>query len=261
MKKLLIKITIMKKSATIVFMMLLVTFVIMYLAIDFSNPAVENTPSESISKKEEANLSKYQERFERNTYHLNKALTSIDELKSMLYTLDNEMIGDAAINLEILHHRSLIHLEEVMKSLKKYEEYPNLREHDLLEEAIKRLEKIDHEIIGDSLQQKDIYQAFNYTINALAKAELNISESAIKSNQPALAKLALKQAQIHVKNAFLLDYSLEFDDGKHFDMELNVFKELDSLIENESISIRDLDHQLTKISAELDVLLQMSVKE
>lgn len=248
----------MKKSTTIVLMVLLVIFAILYASIDTSEPDIEKTQKKSLSQKDQANLEKYQERFARNTYHLEKAISSTNMLKSMLDTLNKEMIGDVEINLEILHHRSLIHLEEIVKSIKKYEEYPNLKEHDLLEKAIKRLKEIDDEIVGDSLKHEDIYQAFDYAINALAKAELNISESAIKSNQPELAKLALKQAQIHVKCAFLLDYSQKFDDGQHFDMELNVFQELDSLIENESISITEMDARLNKISKELESLMAMA---
>ena len=106
------------------------------------------------------------------------------------------------------------------------------------------------------MSSEDVYEAFDFTLNALAKAEVKLSESALKSNQNELAKLSLKQAQIHVKNAFLLDYSNRSNRTKHFDLEVEVFNEIDSLIKSDSISVREMDKRLSKISNELDILMQ-----
>ena len=158
--------------------------------------------------------------------------------------------------LRILHHRSIVHLEEIIKSVKSYEEYPNSSEKKILEKATEKLEKIDDEIVGDSLKSADVYDAFDFTLNALAKAEIKLSESALKSNQAELAKLSLKQAQIHVKTAFLLDYAMPFEQANHFDLEVEVFNEIDSLIKADSISMHELDSRLHKISNELDELIK-----
>ncbi len=255
----------MKRSIKISMMVIGIIFIILYTARDYAvnneeSPMETFINTDSISQKHTENLKKYKERFSRNAYHLDKALQSVKELKSSLDTLDNHLYDNTAINLKILHHRSMVHLEEIIKSIKTYNEYPNLSEHELLDEAIERLNKVDNEIIGDSLKDKDIYEAFDFTLNALAKAELKISESAFRTNQSELARLALKQAQLHVKNAFLLDYTRKSSTGNHYAIEVNVFRELDSLIENESISIEELDIRLTKISSELDALLKIKTQ-
>ena len=246
----------MKRSIKIVLMVIAIIFIILYAARDTTPTVPPESPSPTVSKEELQNLKKYQERFARNSYHLKKALSSINELKSTTDTLNKKLYGNAAINLKILHHRSIVHLEEIIKSVKTYEEYPNRTTLGILENAIAQLQDIDDEIIGDSLKHEDIYQTFKYTLNALAKAEINISESAFKTNQIELAQLSLKQAQLHIKNAFLLDYSLKYNEGKYFDIEVEVFQELDSLIENEAVSLSELDKRLAEISSELDMLLE-----
>lgn len=254
----------MKRSIKVTMMVIAMIFIILYTSRYYSLENTDNSVSKKAdteveSKKHLENLKKYKERFARNEYHLERALLSVKDLKALLDTLDNQLYGNTAINLKILHHRSVVHLEEIIKSIKTYDEYPNLSEHELLDEAIKRLRKVDDEIIGDSLKSNDIYDAFDFTLNALAKAELKISESAFKTDQSELARLALKQAQLHIKNAFLLDYTRKSSD-KNYTVEVKVFKELDSLIENESLSVQELDTRLTEISSELDAILNVKKK-
>ncbi|MEQ8627268.1 hypothetical protein [Ekhidna sp.] len=242
----------MKKYGTIGILVLIVIAILLYISQEKDSPIKPLTDKQSNAHV--YTLKVYQDRFARNNYHLEKALESINKLKEWDYTVS--ITEDASTTLKILHHRSIVHLEEIIKSVKSYEEYPNLSERKILEEAIERLEKIDNEILGDSLSSEDVYEAFDFTLNALAKAEVKLSESALKSNQNELAKLSLKQAQIHVKNAFLLDYSNRSNRTKHFDLEVEVFNEIDSLIKSDSISVREMDKRLSKISNELDILMQ-----
>ncbi|MEQ6166030.1 hypothetical protein AAOE16_02455 [Ekhidna sp. MALMAid0563] len=242
----------MKKYGTIGILVLIVIAILLYISQEKDSPIKPLTDKQSNAHV--YTLKVYQDRFARNNYHLEKALESINKLKEWDYTVS--ITEEASTTLKILHHRSIVHLEEIIKSVKSYEEYPNLSERKILEEAIERLEKIDNEILGDSLSSEDVYEAFDFTLNALAKAEVKLSESALKSNQNELAKLSLKQAQIHVKNAFLLDYSNRSNRTKHFDLEVEVFNEIDSLIKSDSISVREMDKRLSKISNELDILMQ-----
>ncbi|WP_436515592.1 hypothetical protein [Ekhidna sp. To15] len=242
----------MKKPLTIGIMVLVVILILLYASQERETPVLPVT--EELTNEQAYNLKVYKDRFARNNYHLEKALESINQLQK--WDKMEGLTAEASTALKILHHRSIVHLEEIIKSVKSYEEYPNLSEKKILEEAIQKLEKIDKEIMGDSLKSEDVYGAFDFTLNALAKAEIKLSESALKSNQTELTKLSLKQAQIHVKNAFLLDYSIQFDKGHHFDLEVEVFKEIDSLIKVDSISIQEMDSRLNKISNELDILME-----
>lgn len=248
----------MKRSAKITMLVLFVVFVILFaMHRTRTTTPVETVVSEAPSKEDLEKLNNYKERFARNAYHLDRALSSVQELESALDTIDGNVYGDVAIRLKILHHRTNIHLQEIIKSLKKYEEYPNLSHQALLEDAISKLKQIDKEIISDSLNHKDIQGAFLFTLNALAKAEISISESAYKTNQDELARLALKQAQLHVKNAFLMDYSIQPNSKEYHNVNTEIFRELDGLIEADTMSVENLDTRLTKISKELDSLLQM----
>ncbi|WP_420577473.1 hypothetical protein [Ekhidna sp.] len=246
----------MNKSTKILFMVLVIIFIIVYVA--HRNTTTYQVEPESIpklTKQQAENLDKYRDRFARNEYHLEKALKAVNELKSALDTMKGNVYKDVSIRLKILHHRSIIHLEEIIESLKTYEEYPNLSQQELLDEAINELKKIDQEIMGDSLRHRDIQSAFYFTLNTLAKAEVNISESALKTSQNELAMLALKQAQLHVKNAYLMDYANQQNGAEIKSLEADIFKELDSLIASDSISVTLVDARLNKISNELDSLI------
>ena len=176
----------MKKYGTIGILVLIVIAILLYISQEKDSPIKPLTDKQSNAHV--YTLKVYQDRFARNNYHLEKALESINKLKEWDYTVS--ITEEASTTLKILHHRSIVHLEEIIKSVKSYEEYPNLSERKILEEAIERLEKIDNEILGDSLSSEDVYEAFDFTLNALAKAEVKLSESALKSNQNELAKLS-----------------------------------------------------------------------
>lgn len=202
------------------------------------------------------NLRKYRERFELNEYHLSKALESVNQLKQVLDTLHEPLLGDAASELKILHHRSLVHVEEIINSISNYNEYPNFSEQKHLDSALKKLQKLDYEIQGDSLKYDDIYKTFDYTLKTMAKAALNISKAALKTDQRELAVLTLRQAQMHLKHAMLLDYFSVTPDPEHKMLESTVFEELDSLLQNKSVSVSELERMQIKISLQLDQLIE-----
>jgi len=250
----------MKKRITIIVILLFAVFLFLYLAKFESQVALESSPERELKISRLENIKTYKERFERNSYHLEKALKAIEEVELALDTASKNLSEEASINLEILRLRSSVLLENIMEAVKEMEKNPNVRDDHLLDEALDKLNLVNQEVIGDSLTAVDVYDAFSFTLNALAKAELNITEAAGKSNQKDLARLALKQAQAHVKNAFLLEHSIRYNNAEHFDLEVDIFRELDSLIENKLIPTKDLNKKIDGIIKELDVLLEKDKK-
>ncbi len=248
----------MNKPMKIVMMVIVVIFVILYISHRALNPTTSNSDDLGLSKEQAEKLQLYKVRFERNAFHLEKALESISELESILSSDSSiENYEDAETNLKVLHHRTNTHLRAIIESLKNYEEFPNLSQIDILEDAIARLRIIDQEVLSDSLNHDDIQSAFLYTLNALAKADLSISKVAYRTKQDSLFNLAVKQSQLHIKSALLMDFTSQPHGESFHDIDELAFEELDSLVKSDGVSISAIDDQISHISDELDSLLQL----
>lgn len=207
------------------------------------------------------NFNKYKERFERSKYHLSKAIQTVNEVQQTMNELDQIPLSeDDLIQLNILHHRSSVHLSALIELVNEFEEYPNLSEKEAMDQAIDKLARLDQQLMNDSLNSQNILDAFNFTLNTLAKAELEISEAAIKTNQKKLAVLAIKQAQLHVKTALLMDYSMKTNDFDSDTEEYEILTEIEQLVQNDTISIHELDEQIAKISNEIDAMIKKNKK-
>lgn len=156
-------------------------------------------------------------------------------------------VANHAFNHEF--DKCIYHLEKAIESIQTIESDVDQESAELLEGAISRLESVKQEFVKDSLITTDMNAAFEYSLNVLARAELRVSEMYAETNQREFAELALKHARLHVKNAQWQG------DAKYEDKEHYVFLEIDSLIQDESISPVDLTIRIDKILKEMDQLI------
>lgn len=235
----------------------LVVVFITVLGIHKKSDSTDNSNIVNTDQLYRMNFNKYKERFERSKYHLSKALQTVNEVQQSMNALDKTPLSeDDLIQLNILHHRSSVHLSALIELINEFEEYPNLSEKEALDHAIDKLASLDQQLMNDSLNSQNILDAFNFTLNTLAKAELEISEAAIKTNQKELAVLSIKQAQLHVKTALLLDYSMKSNDFNSDSDEYRILTEIEQLIQSDTITIHELDKQIASISKEIDVMIK-----
>lgn len=155
------------------------------------------------------------------------------------------------------YESSIYHLEKAINSIRRIETDMDDESIDLLERAILKLETVKHELLDDSLNQKGMYHSFEYALNTLALTELKVSEMYAETNQRDFARMAIKHAKLHMRNAMLFENSLWFDEVNHLEIEKHVFYELDSLVENNSISPVELTKKINSIIAEMDQLVSM----
>jgi hypothetical protein len=153
------------------------------------------------------------------------------------------------------YERSVYHLEQAINSIRKIETDIDDGSINLLEDAILDLEIVQNELLGDSLKDKDMLNAFEKTLNTLALAELKVSEMYAETNHRDLANMALKHAYLHIKNAMLFENSIWFEDSMHLEIEKHVYYELDSLLENQTISPIELADKINTIIVEIDRLI------
>jgi len=154
------------------------------------------------------------------------------------------------------YNRGIFHLDRAIAAIRNIERDVDSESGALLELAITKLDEIHKELVLDSLKTKDLYDAFDYTLSTLARAELEVSEMYAETNQRDLAKLAMKHAQLHLKNALLFEDSMWYGDSLHLEVEKKVYAELDSLIDNEAISPTDLTLRIDDIIKEMNQLLE-----
>lgn len=146
-------------------------------------------------------------------------------------------------------NRSLYHLEKAIESIRSLEEDIDLNSSEKMEEAIYKLETIYEEIQQDSLITKDMSKAFEYTLNTLTVAELRVSERYAESNKVHLAKVALKYAQLHLKNA------LNYSDSPNSVLEYHVYVEIDSMINADPMPAVLITEKIDRLIEEMDDLV------
>lgn len=123
--------------------------------------------------------------------------------------------------------RSLHHLERAMTSIKQIEQDMDLMSSEKVEKALLKLEGVYEEISHDSLNMEDLNEAFRYTLNTLALAELRVSERYAEGNHMKLSLVALKYAQLHLKNA------IRYADQNSVAYEKDLFLQVDSILNEE----------------------------
>lgn len=145
--------------------------------------------------------------------------------------------------------RSLYHLEKAITTIKIIETDIDLNTSKEVDQALLSLEKIYEEILSDSLIKEDMHKVFQYTLNALALAELRVSERYSESNHLDLAMVAMKYARLHIKNA------LKYADLKSLKFEQDIYLEVDSILSNESMAAVIITEKIDKVIGELEAQL------
>jgi len=148
--------------------------------------------------------------------------------------------------------RSVYHLQKAIESIRKIEADVDVNSNELLESAVSKLQMVQGELLADSLVTEDMLHAFEYSLNALARTELKVSEMYAKTNRRDLAILALKHAKLHLRNAMMFRSSKQDANSVRFQLEKHVFLELDSLMTNELISPLQLVDKIDHIIHEMD---------
>lgn len=151
---------------------------------------------------------------------------------------------------EDAYDRSLSQLDYAIAAIRNIEADLDDESNRILEVSIKDLEKVKMEMEMDSLVTEDLNIAFSKALNALTLAELKISEVLIKSDHPRDAIVALKYGMYHVKNA------LKYSEGSKKEYEIHIYEEIDSLLDNRSLSQQEMIDRLEIMIAELDTLVE-----
>lgn len=178
---------------------------------------------------------------------LNESATMPDEyLKNVKYYAEQDR-----------HEMSAYNLEKAIAAIWKLEGDVDEESFEMLENAVDRLEEIHKSILLNSFDSKEMSAAFEFSLNNLAHAELEISEMYAETNHMEKAKTALKYAQLHIKNAMLFHDSYWDNDFLHYAIEKRVFLEMDSLLQNESFSPMKYSLELDKMIKEVDEILKI----
>lgn len=153
------------------------------------------------------------------------------------------------------HNMSAFSLEKAIESIWNLEADVDEQSFRKLEVAVRRLEKIHRGILMDSLEKEDMKAAFEFSLNNLAHAELEIAEMYAETNQLEMANIALKYAKLHIKNAMLYHDQLWGTDSIQLAIEKQVFEEMDSLLNNKLISNVEYTMSLDKMIKEVDKVI------
>jgi hypothetical protein len=152
------------------------------------------------------------------------------------------------------YDRSMDHLDEAIEAIREIEGDLDEESRILLEEAVADLEIVRKELAGDSLRLEDMNVAYSEALNALTEVEVKVTKALLQDDRGDEARLALKYGMYHLKN------TLKFTQGKKKDYEIHIYEEIDSLLENKSLSHDEMMRKLDHIIEELDSLHQDNLK-
>jgi len=151
--------------------------------------------------------------------------------------------------------QSALNLEKAIESIWKLEQDVDRESFQNLEGTIQELEVVHRAILNDSLEGIDMPQTFELALDNLAKIELNIAETYAETNDMETAKIALKYARLHIKNAMLYHDRFWDSDTLQLAIERMVLDQIDSLTKNEAISAVEYVIVLDRMIDEIDQIL------
>ncbi|WP_420577472.1 hypothetical protein [Ekhidna sp.] len=154
------------------------------------------------------------------------------------------------------HEMSAFSLEKAIESIWKLEKDVDDESFQKLEESISRLEEVHRSIVKDSISSIDLRSTFEYALNNLAHAELEIAEMYAETNQMEKANIALRYAQLHIKNAMLFHSPYWGSDSVQLAIEKHVFEEMDSLLVNKAVSPVNFTMTVNKMIKEVDQIIE-----
>mgnify|MGYP001791945953 CR=1 FL=1 len=176
-----------------------------------------------------------------------KFYKSLDPLKTDFY-LDNSKVY---LLREYDYERSHAQLTKAIESMRELEKELDEQGKFIIETSIKDLDKISEEFENKELSKADLNAAYAKALDALTYAEIKISEHLLEENSSKDAIIALKYGMVHLRNA--LKYS-DSEELKNFEM--HIYEELDSLIDNKSLSHDEMKKKLDHLLEELDYIVE-----
>ncbi|RED98015.1 hypothetical protein [Marinoscillum furvescens] len=147
---------------------------------------------------------------------------------------------------EHAHERSLQQLDAAIDAIREIEQDIDEESRKKVEASVVELEEIKDEMAHGNFDLQKFNDASVKALNALTYAELKITEHFVESHEKSKAKLALKYGMVHVKNALM------FSQGKKKEYEIHIYSEIDSLMENQSLTDQEIIDKLESMLKELD---------
>lgn len=152
------------------------------------------------------------------------------------------------------YERSMSQLRMAIEALQEIEVELDEKDRKLIDDSIDELQIVLLELQNFQINEDDIDHAFSRALNALTIAELRLTETLIAEHHTTDAKVALKYGMYHIKNA------IRFTNGHKQQYEAHIYDEIDSLLESESSSDKELINRLEFMIAELDSLVYDKVQ-
>lgn len=123
-----------------------------------------------------------------------------------------------------------------------------------VEKAIENLEIVELQIENREMDQELINKVFSDALNSLAYAQLRVSEQLVGEGSTEEARYALKYAIEHLKNA------MRFSTKEKKEIEIQVYRAIDSIIENDLMHESILKSTVDKLLLEMDTTILKTLK-
>lgn len=119
-----------------------------------------------------------------------------------------------------------------------------------IDKAMDDLTMIREDLHNGYVNLRELNNAYVQTLNALTYAQIREAEIYVQEDKMEEAKKALKYAMVHIQNA------LKFSEGEKKEYEIIIYSEMDSIVENSSLT---KDQIFIKLEHMLDELEDLEV--
>lgn len=168
---------------------------------------------------------------------------------------DDYLIEAQKYEALLRHDKSAYSIEKAIQAIWRLEKNMDDESFDRLEKTIERLESVHRHIMRDSVPSDELLKTFEYALGNLAHAELEVAERYAASNQPEVARTALRYAQLHIKNALLFHNPGIQEDSFQLAMEARLFDRMDQLLKQENLSHEEYTASLDELIKEVDLII------
>ncbi|MFY0606638.1 MAG: hypothetical protein JXR10_07980 [Cyclobacteriaceae bacterium] len=181
-------------------------------------------------------------------------------VKVVTHSISPSTLSEAAVQPDLLlsnskqyfkehaKSRGLFQLEKAIDAIIEIEQDLDDESREKVEEAVSNLRELVEEMKHHNFDIDDLNSAFDRTLNALTYAELKVTEHFLETHQSTKAMLALKYGMVHIKN------SLMYSTGKKKEYEINIYDEMDSLLESGQLDNKEIIQKLELMIEDLDNL-------
>lgn len=143
--------------------------------------------------------------------------------------------------------RSIMQLEKAIEAIEEIEQDIDDDSKRIIDTALGDIRRVKAKMQEGDIDVETLNKVSIEALNALTYAEIKVTEHFVESHEQEEARIALKYGLIHMKNA------LNFSKGKTREYEIQIYNDIDSLLDNEELKNEEIITRLEQMLRDIEL--------